>query len=237
MAGVAAWVESVWQRLLAVGPPPAPSIVLFAAALALFAVLYLPVWRVVRHVSTMAHEGGHGAVAALVGRRFLGIELRRDTSGASYSSGAHGIGRVAELMAGYVAPPVLGLGLIQLIMGGHVAGALWGSLLLLALGFLVTRNPFGSLLMVVTAIVVGAFIRYGSPTVQGAFLAALCWFLLISAVRNVIDLQRMRRSGRAVLSDADQLADLTGVPGIGWVGLFAAADAAMLCVGAYWLLR
>lgn len=237
MAGVAVWAGSLWQRLLTVGPPPSPSIVLFTGALALFAVLYFPLWRVVRHLSTMAHEGGHGAAAALFGRRFLGIELRRDTSGASYSSGARGLGRLAELMAGYLAPPALGLGLIRLLMSGHMAAALWGSLLLLILGFLVTRNPFGSLLMIVTAIGVGAFIRYGSPAVQEGFLAALCWFLLISSIRNVIDLQRMRRSGRAVASDADQLADLTGIPGVGWVGFFAVADAAMLCWGGYWLLR
>jgi hypothetical protein len=237
VAGLAAWAESLWQQLLAVGPAPTPSIVLFTCALGLFAVLYGPLWRVVRHISTMAHEGGHGAVAALFGRRFLGIELRSDTSGVSYSAGERGMGRMAELMAGYLAPPLLGLGLIRLITSGHVAAALWGALLLLAVGFLVTRNPFGSMLMVLTAVVVGGFIRYGSPVVQGGFLVALCWFLLISGIRNVFDLQRMRRAGRAVSSDADQLAALTAIPGIGWVGLFAVADAAMLCLGGYWLLR
>ena len=39
------------------------------------------VWRVSRNAITIAHEGGHGLIALLTGRRLDGIRLHSDTSG------------------------------------------------------------------------------------------------------------------------------------------------------------
>lgn len=44
--------------------------------------------------------------------------------------------------------------------------------------------------------------------------------MLLGALRATIELQRVRRGGRARNSDADQLARLTHIPGIVWVGVF-----------------
>ena len=45
------------------------------------------VWRLSRNAITIAHEGGHGLIALLTGRRLDGIRLHSDTS-ASPSSAA-----------------------------------------------------------------------------------------------------------------------------------------------------
>ena len=58
------------------------------------------------------------------------------------------------------------------------------------------------------------------------------WFLLLAAPRPVLELQGARRRGRARDSDADQLARLTGVPGIVWIGMFLLVTLGSPVVGA-----
>jgi hypothetical protein len=45
-------------------------------------------------------------------------------------------------------------------------------------------------------------------------------------------LQKLRRHGRMPESDADQLAGVTRVPGLFWVGLFGVVNVIALLVGA-----
>jgi hypothetical protein len=71
----------------------------------------------------------------------------------------------------------------------------------------------------------------GSATVQAGFAYLAAWFLLLAATRPVIELQRMRARHMAPSSDADQLAHLTGVPGLAWVGLFGATALLALLAG------
>jgi hypothetical protein len=52
----------------------------------------------------------------------------------------------------------------------------------------------------------------------------------------VLELQRSRRRRRAPDSDADQLARLTGLPALMWVGFFLVVDVGALVLGANWLL-
>ena len=53
-------------------------------------------------------------------------------------------------------------------------------------------------------------------------------FLLLAAPRAVLELQRARRNRQASDSDADQLARLTRVPGLIWVGFFLLVDVGAL---------
>jgi hypothetical protein len=71
--------------------------------------------------------------------------------------------------------------------------------------------------------------------VQAAFAYAGAWFLLLGGIRPVFELQRLRRLRMAPDSDADQLARLTRVPGILWVGWFALMTLGSAAAGA-WLL-
>lgn len=78
----------LWDRVTGSQPDPASWLVLATAAVALAAVLWRPVWQVARNAVTIAHEGGHGLVALLTGRRLDGIRLHSDTSGLTVSRGS-----------------------------------------------------------------------------------------------------------------------------------------------------
>ena len=59
--------------------------------------------------------------------------------------------------------------------------------------------------------------------------------LLLAAPRPVLELQQLRRAGRARDSDADMLARITPLPGLMWVGLFLLVTLGCLLLGGRWL--
>jgi hypothetical protein len=106
---------------------------------------------------------------------------------------------------------------------------------LLLLMLINIRNLFGVLSLVITGAIVFAVSWYATPEVQAAFAYAGVWFLLFGGVRPVFELQSLRRRGRMPESDADQLAHVTHVPAIFWVGIFLAVNLAALVAGAFLL--
>ena len=229
-------IAEVWDRVLGTQPAPPAWIALGSAVAALLAVLPHPVWRLTRNVVTIAHEGGHGLVALLTGRRLSGIRLHSDTSGLTVSSGkSTGPGMVLTAAAGYTAPSLLGLGGAALLAAGHITALLWISIVLLACLLIMIRNAFGLLSVVVTGAAFFLVSWYGSSELQAAFAYLGVWFLLLGGVRPVAELQRKRRHGGARDSDADQLGRLTGVTAIVWVTLFLVVALACLALGGSWL--
>ena len=224
----------------ALGARPAPSATVIAvtAGLALAAVLYRPTWSVLRHVATIAHEGGHAGVAALTGRRLHGVRLHSDTSGLTVSAGRPtGPGVVFTLLAGYLAPAVLGLLAAVALSFGRVLPVLWGTIVLLAALLVVIRNLFGVVSVLATAALLVTVAGWAPVAWQGPAAYLLTWFLLVAAPRPVIELQRSRWRGAAAASDADQLARLTRVPGLFWVGVFLLITIAALAVGSWLLIQ
>ncbi|MFI6443140.1 M50 family metallopeptidase [Kitasatospora sp. NPDC050543] len=230
-------IGEVWDRVLGTQPDPPTWIALGAAAVALLVVLPHPVWRLSRNVVTIAHEGGHGLVALLTGRRLSGIRLHSDTSGLTVSSGRPtGPGMILTAAAGYTAPSLLGLGGAALLAAGHITALLWISIALLAAMLIMIRNAFGLLSVVVTGAAFFLISWYGGSELQAAFAYLGVWFLLLGGVRPVAELQRKRRHGGARDSDADQLARLTGIGALVWVTVFLLVAIVSLLLGASWLL-
>jgi hypothetical protein len=225
-----------WTRVSARNEPlPTPTVWVTLAAAALL-VLLPPAWKLTRHGITIVHEGGHGLVAALGGRRLQGIRLHSDTSGLTVSRGRpRGLGMVLTLLAGYTAPALLGLGAASMLSQGLATGLLWALLAALALLLVQIRNWFGLWSVAVTGALVFAVTWFGSPAVQSVFALLLTAFLLIGAVRTVVELQVTRSRRRGSASDADQLARLSHLPGLFWVAVFLTASGACL-VGAARLL-
>ncbi|HEU5107014.1 MAG TPA: M50 family metallopeptidase, partial [Micromonosporaceae bacterium] len=93
------------------------------------------------------------------------------------------------------------------------------------------RNAFGVVSVVITGAVVFAVSWFASPQVQAAFAYTCVWFLLFGGVRPVGELQTMRRRGRLPASDADQLAGVTRIPGLFWVGVFGLVNLGALALG------
>ena len=227
----------MWHRVVATQPPPPAAVVAGTAVLAAALVLFPRSWRVTRHVVTIVHEGAHGVAALLTGRRLSGIRLHSDTSGVTVSVGRpRGPGMVLTAAAGYVGPALLGLGAAALLGTGHALALLWSVLVLLALLLVQIRNWFGLWSVLASGAVVLIVSELLPTQAQTAFAYLLAWFLLLSAPRPVFELQAERRRRRSTTSDADQLARLTGLPGLVWVGSFLALTAGALAVGGGWLL-
>ena len=112
----------------ALSPTPTQWLVFVTAVVALTAVVPHRIWRLTRNAVTIAHEGGHGLVALLTGRRLDGIRLHSDTSGLTVSRGKpSGLGMILTAAAGYTAPPLLGLGGAWLLAAGHITLLLWAA--------------------------------------------------------------------------------------------------------------
>jgi len=247
-------LQHLWDRMTGTQPAPPDWVVAVSGAVALIVVLNGWFWHLTRNAITIAHEGGHALVSLLAGRRLQGIRLHSDTSGETRSRGRpDGPGLVLTTMAGYLTPPLLGVGAAALLAAHHVILLLWLLLVLLAATLLAIRNAYGALAVLVTAAAVVAVSWLATARVQAGFGYAAAWFLLLGGVRPVVELQRSRArarrfrrraappgrvmwQGRAPESDADQLAGLTGVPGGVWVGLFLLVALAALAIGARLLI-
>jgi hypothetical protein len=229
-------VRDLWDKLLGAQPDPPGLLVLLTALAGLLAVAFRPVWRVARNAVTIAHEGGHALIALLTGRKLRGIRLEFDTSGLTLSAGRpSGPGMMFTLLAGYIAPSLIGVLGAWLLGGNRITLLLWLTVVLLLLMLINIRNLFGVLSVLITGAIVVAVSWYASAQVQAVFAYAGVWFLLFGGVRPVFELQSLRSRGRMPESDADQLAHVTRVPALFWVTVFLIVDLAALVVGAFLL--
>ncbi|WP_460365503.1 M50 family metallopeptidase [Actinocorallia lasiicapitis] len=226
-------ISEVW----AAQSEPRAWIVVASAVLALALVVYGPAWRLSRNIVTIAHEGGHALVALLFGRKLDGIRLHSDTSGVTVSRGKpDGAGMVFTALAGYTAPPLLGLLFAWLIEMGRTTLTLWASLVLLAGMLVMIRNVYGVASVLTTAGIIFAVSWFAPLEIRAAFAYFAAAFLLLAGARPVVELQRLRATRRTDSSDADQLAKLTGVPGLMWVLVFGAVALASLYFGGMMLI-
>ena len=229
-------VTDLWDKLLGAQPDPPGLLVLLTALAGLLAVAIRPVWRVARNAVTIAHEGGHALMALLTGRRLRGIRLEFDTSGLTLSSGRPtGLGMMLTLLGGYIAPSLVGVLGAWLLGGNRITLLLWLAVLLLLLMLINVRNVFGVISLLVTGAIVFVVSWFASPQVQAIFAYAGVWFLLFGGVRPIFELQSLRRRGRMPQSDADQLAHITHIPALFWVGVFLVVDLGALVIGAFLL--
>jgi peptidase M50B-like protein len=220
------------------GHQPPRLLVLATALVALAAVASSRIWPVTRTVVTIAHEGGHALAALLTGRRVSGVRVLRSTAGVTVSEGnPAGPGIVLTAAAGYLTPPLLGLGATALLATGHLTGMLMLSLALLAAMAVAVRNAYGLLAVLVTGAAFAVVLWRASVLGAYAFGYALTWFLLFGGVRPVLELQRTRRRRPTARTDADQLAMLTRVPAGLWVGVFGTVAVGALAASALWLVR
>ncbi|MGW0395036.1 M50 family metallopeptidase [Streptomyces sp. NPDC003042] len=227
----------LWDRLTGIQTEPAWWLVVATGLAALATVGPRPLWQLSRNAITIAHEGGHGLLALLTGRRLQGIRLHSDTSGVTVSRGRPtGTGMVLTAAAGYTAPSLLGLGGAALLSAHRITLLLWAATALLVVMLVMIRNAYGVLTVVLTG---GTFVLVSwlTPTeVQAVFAYAVVWFLLLGGVRPVFELQAKRRRGGAPDSDADQLGRLTHVHPLVWLLLFHTVALCSLIGGGRWLL-
>jgi Peptidase M50B-like len=230
-------VARFWTEVTTPVDPLPVATLLACAAVAALVVLVRPLWRTARHAVTIAHEGAHGLAAVVTGRRLAGIRLHSDTSGLTVSAGRPtGPGMVLTVFAGYVGPGLFGLGAAALLAAGHAVGLLWALLGLLVLLLVQIRNWYGLWSVLVTGGLVFAATWWLPSGAQAVVAAGATWFLLLAAPRAVVELQTVRSRRGSPESDADQLARLTRLPALVWVGAFLLVDVGALLLGGSWLL-
>ncbi|MFD8917087.1 M50 family metallopeptidase [Streptomyces sp. NPDC088147] len=230
-------IGDLWDRVFGTQPAPEEWLVIVTAVVALAAVVPRPLWRLSRNAITIAHEGGHGLIALVTGRRLDGIRLHSDTSGLTVSRGRPtGPGMILTAAAGYTAPPLLGLGGAWLLSAHHITLLLWLATALLLAMLVMIRNAYGALTVIVTGAAFLLISWLTEPDVQAAFAYTAVWFLLLGGVRPAFELQSKRRYGGAGDSDADQLGRLTHTAPAMWLFLFHAVSLCSLIGGGRWLL-
>lgn len=142
---------------------------------------------------------------------------------------------VLTLLVSYTAPALIGLGASWLLGAGYGTGVLWALLGALLLVLVKVRNWFGLWSVLVTGVLVFSATWFLDAEWRARVATTVVAFLLLGAVRTTVELQRVRRTGRARNSDADQLARLTHLPGIVWVGVFVAVAVACAVVAGTFL--
>ncbi|MFG1706702.1 M50 family metallopeptidase [Nonomuraea sp. M3C6] len=227
-------MDTFWDHLIKVQPDPDPWVVAVSALAALVLVGFRMPWQVSRGLITIAHEGGHALMALVTRRKLEGIRLHSDTSGVTLTRGRPtGPGMVLTALAGYLAPPLLGLAAAWLTEMGHITLLIWSVLLFLVCMLLLIRNLYGALILLATGGAVFALIMYAPSDVQQIVALVAVWFLLFGGIRPIIELQRKRSRRQARDSDADQLARLTFLPGGFYVSFFLLVSVVSVGFGAY----
>jgi hypothetical protein len=225
-------VSDVWHQVVSVQAAVPYLLVLVTAAAAVAVVVEPRLWHVFRNVVTIAHEGGHALVAVVCGRRLRSIRLHSDTSGLTVTRGRpSGPGMVFTLIAGYLFPSVIGLGAAALLAAHRITLTLWLSIVLLLLMLFMVRNLYGVLAIVLTGGAAFIVSWYASSPAQAVFAYFAVWLLLIGGVRPLFELAGQRRRREVHGSDVDQIAGLTHVAAVIWLGLFIAATGIALLLG------
>ena len=205
--------------------PPLPTSIVVLLGLAVFAVIMLPTWLLLRHVTTMAHEGAHALVSWALGGKVQSVTMKSDGSGLTNVAFTRNAGRFLGLFVGYIGPSAFGLAAAKLISIGHIVAVLWLALLLLALLLITVRNFFALSVVVVTGFVLYLFARYAGVAVQTVLAYVITWFLLLSGLWHVL-----RYNGRQ--GDAPDAAERTHLPSWLWVGVWQLGAAVALVAGA-----
>jgi hypothetical protein len=187
-------------------------------------------WQLVQHFEAMAHEGAHGIVGSLSGRRVLSIELGQDGGGATDIHPKTGAGYLVAAFVGYLGPSAFGLGAARLIQFGHIIVVLWISMFLLGLLLLKVKWSFGLITVPLAGFLIFLVLKHMSHTAEIIAAYVITWFLLLSGVRIVV-----QRGANA--ADADLLRNRTSIPRLIWSALWLAGTLAAAVVGARWMLH
>lgn len=168
-----------------------------------------------RLVVVTFHELGHAALAVLTGGEVVEVMVGLDEGGRTVTRGGD---PVLILNGGYLGSLIAGLAVLYFIdlPGGArtVAGILGGGLAIVAVRwFMLSTVGFG-LVLVTGVLLIGLATR--SPEWLAEWVVRLVgWFSVIYAL---VDLRTdvFSGGGPGPMSDAAQLATLTGVPGVFW---------------------
>jgi hypothetical protein len=199
--------------------------------LAVCAVVVIPAtWQLTGHFHVMAHEGMHGTVGSLAGRKIGGIELKGDATGGTVVAPSTGAGFLIAGFFGYLGSSLFGLGAARLIQFGHIVVVLWLIMGLLGLLLIKLTWSFGFITVPLAGFLIFLVLKHTSQSAQIVTVYVITWFLLLSGVRGLVE-------DGLQASDAGILSGRTSIPRIVWFALWLAGTGAAVVIGARWMLH
>ncbi|HEX6288823.1 MAG TPA: M50 family metallopeptidase [Herpetosiphonaceae bacterium] len=176
---------------------------------------------------TFVHELSHGIAAILTGGAFRRFVVNPDLSGTALSAG--GIGWIV-VSAGYIGSAIFG-GILTLLSASAVSARrvlVWLGLTLGVMSLLFVRNLFGLVAGVALAALLVVAGRRLRETWADGLLLLLAVQMMLSALDSVVDLVQISALRGATRTDAQIMAQMTGIPAIAWAGLWSLLSLAIL---------
>jgi peptidase M50B-like protein len=204
-----------------IGVPVVGQPVVYGAGfIALLLVVFTGSWA--GSIVTLAHEGGHALMSVLAMRRLFGVHLHDGGGGHTEFRGGWGASYYLIYPAGYLTPPLLGLGGAAVLVHGNAWGVLAVVVVILAVSFLVAANALANVVAAVALAGVVVALWRGSTQLQVALAVVVVWWLLLGGVRSAVGMARTSDS------DAGVMSRLTLVPALVWQAFWVVV--ALVCV-------
>ena len=132
--------------------------------------------------------------------------------------------------AGYVTPPLLGLGGAALFDAGQILPLLWTTVVLLILTLIKAEREWTTFVVLLLAAGTGYVALYGTPLLQAGFAAGLVWLLLFDGLASAVVAGTQRDT------DPDRLFRDTLIPRMLWKAGFVVVAIVCLWKGAQLLV-
>lgn len=220
-------MDTAAQAFAVIGPSVAGTQAVYVSGVIVVALLaFARTWA--ESLVTVVHEGGHIVIGILTFRKPTTFHVDETTGGgATRLDTSWGAGAILAALAGYLAPPLVGLGGAALVLAGKSWSLLWAALFLLLGAFLKAADTFTRLIVLLAGVGIGWILAKGGPALQAGVAVALVWLMLIGGVTTLVG------QGFGVdTSDAAVLSGYTLIPRVLWVGLFWFVAILCLWVGA-----
>lgn len=180
---------------------------------------------------TFFHEISHGLAALVTGGKVIKIELHYSGSGVCYTSGG---ARWLIMLAGYAGAALWGL-LIYLMAGklpkrySHITAGLLAVILIVS-AVLYARDIPSWIIIVAITLFYGAAVRFRDRLPLRFILKLAALYIILDAFKAPVMLLQHRP-----VSDATNLAALTGVPEFCWIVLWLII--ALGCLAYIWRIE
>jgi hypothetical protein len=195
-----------------------------AGFIVLLVILFANSWA--NLLLAVVHEGGHMVMAVLTFRGFSWFRIMGPGSAETrLVDDSWGPGDFILTLAGYLSPPLLGLGGAAVLARGNAWGVLVVAAILMIWAFLYAKEALAN---VVTLIAFGGVLLLlwrGSTYVQLTVAVAIVWLLLIGGLISAV---RMDRGDK---SDAWWMARRTWIPALVWQAFWVTVAIVCLYAG------
>lgn len=192
-----------------------------------FVILRIPfVGKVLKVYNTLIHESAHAFMSLVFKGEIDKIDLFYDASGVTVTKNNGKLSSFFVSIAGYIAPPIIVLGMLLLIKYGYYLSMLYFIFSLIVINLILfVRNIYGLLWLIANAILVFLCIKSQNQMLSFHVTITLSCLILAESILSIIVLLRISLKSPNKAGDASNLQKLIGIPATIWSLLFLATSA------------